>query len=77
MELIDGIRDKIHQGRFEFSRHAVDRMIQRQITVAEVRQAIQHGAVIEDYPRDKYGPRCLIYGDTLEGRALHIQCSYP
>jgi len=33
------------------------------------------GEVIEGYPKDKYGPSCLIYGVTKEGRILHVQCS--
>jgi len=35
------------------------------------------GVVIEDYPDDKYGPSCLILGQTDEGRVLHIHVSYP
>lgn len=77
MELIDGIRKKFEQNQFEFSKHAVDRMILRHIHVREVREAIRNGKVIEDYPDDKYGPTCLILGFTGRQRPLHIQCSYP
>ncbi|NBC18459.1 MAG: DUF4258 domain-containing protein [Bacteroidetes bacterium] len=77
MALIDDIRRKIAADAFEFSRHAVDRTILREISVAEVREAIAAGEVIEDYPDDKYGPSCLIFGTTQSGRPLHIQCSYP
>lgn len=77
MGLIDGIRDKIRENRYEFSKHAVDRMIQRHITVAEVREALDSGTIIEDYPEDKYGPSCLIFGRTIKDRTLHIQCSHP
>ena len=31
----------------------------------------------EDYNEDKYGPSWLIYGTTIQGRPLHVQCSYP
>ena len=55
----------------------MDRTILREISVAEVREAIAAGEVIEDYPDDKYGPSCLIFGTTQSGRPLHIQCSYP
>lgn len=64
-------------GAFEFSRHAVDRTIQRHITVQEIKEAIYDGLIIEDYPQDKYGHSCLILGFTKTQRALHIQCSYP
>jgi hypothetical protein len=33
------------------------------------------GAIIEEYPEDKYGPSCLIYGITRRGMILHVQCS--
>lgn len=77
MDLIDGIRAKFRENQFEFSRHAVDRMILRHVAVAEVREAIYSGEVIESYPDDKYGPSCLILGFTDQGRPLHVQCSYP
>ena len=35
------------------------------------------GEIVEDYPDDKYGPSCLIFGYTQAGKPLHIQCSYP
>jgi len=77
MALIDEIREKIDAEQFEFSKHAVDQSIIRRITVQETRELFADAEVIEDYPEDKYGPSCLILGRTREGRALHIQCSYP
>ena len=77
MAMIDDIRDKITHGQFEFSQHAVDQSIIRHISVQELREAIAVGEVIEDYPTDKYGPSCLVFGVTLAHRLLHIQCSYP
>ena len=77
MAIIDDIREKIADGQFEFSQHAVDQSIVRHISVQELREAIAVGEVIEDYPDDKYGPSCLVFGVTLAVRPLHIQCSYP
>ena len=77
MALIDEIRKKIAAEQFEFSKHAVDQSIIRQISVQEVREAIARGEVIEDYPDDKYGPSCLVYGRTSGDRPVHAQCSYP
>jgi len=77
MSLIDGIREKVAQNRFEFSGHALDQSLNREISVNEVRQAIANGEMIEDYPNDKYGPSCLILGWATSRRPLHIQCSYP
>jgi len=78
MALLDKIRDKIAQRQYEFSKHAVDQTIVREISVSELEKAISsQSEVIEDYPEDKYGPSCLILGFTSAGRPLHVQCSYP
>ena len=76
--MIEEIRTKIRQRQFEFTKHAVDQSIIRDISVAEIEQAIlSPSEIIEDYPDDKYGPSCMILGFTDSGRPLHIQCSYP
>lgn len=75
--VIDEIRAKIVGGLFEFSKHAVDQSILRRISLQELRETIKAGEIIEDYRGDKYGPSCLIFGLTTDGRPLHVQCSYP
>ena len=78
MGMLEEIRDKLLRRQYEFSKHAVDQSIVRDISVKEVEEAIRNrGEVIEDYPDDKYGPSCLILGFTNAGRPLHIQCSRP
>lgn len=77
MALIAEIKEKIAADRFEFSKHAVDQSIIRRISVHEVQEIFRNAEVIEDYPEDKYGASCLVFGRTLIGRPLHIQCSYP
>ena len=60
------------------TKHTVDQSVNRDISVAEVEEAIANQSeVIEDYADDKYGPSCLILGFTNAGRPLHIQSSYP
>ena len=75
--MIDEIREKIAASLFEFSKHAVDQSILRSISVQEIRDATKSGEIIENYPNDKYGPSCLIFGLTASDRPVHIQCSYP
>lgn len=76
--MVEDIRAKILRREYEFSKHVVDQSIIRNVSVAEVQEAIStRSEVIEDYPDDKYGPGCLILGFTKAGRALHLQCSYP
>ena len=78
MVVLDHIRDKIAGRQYEFSKHAVDQTIIRNISVSELEHAVSsRSEVIEDYPEDKYGPSCLVLGFTSGGRPLHVQCSYP
>ena len=77
MTIIEKIRVKIVKNDFELSQQAVNQSIVRRIRVQELREAIMAGEVIEEYPDDKYGPSCLIFGLTIANRPLHVQCSYP
>ena len=74
---IEEIRDKITSNLFEFSKHATDQSIARNIYIHEIEAAIASGQIIEDYPDDKYGASCLISGITTDNRPIHIHCSYP
>lgn len=76
--MIERIRRKILERHYEFSRHAVDQSILRDIRVSELEEALAGPCeMIEDYPDDKYGPSCLLLGFTRVGRPLHVLCSYP
>jgi hypothetical protein len=75
--MIDELRQKVSRGQMEYSLHAVRQMVARDISPEEVAQTVLAGEVIEDYPDDKYGPSCLICGETTGKRVLHIQCTQP
>ena len=71
------IQENIRRGQHRWRQHAIERSIERDITEEEMADAIQAGEIIEEYPQDKYGPSCLILGETQAGRPLHVQCSLP
>lgn len=75
--IIENIRATIRKGRFNFSDHAVKRMIKRSIDRHEVQEALFGGEIIEKYPHDKYAPSCLVYGKTEKGRDLHVHITLP
>jgi hypothetical protein len=75
--MIEEIRRRIQRQQYEYSLHAADQSVLRHIARREVEEALESGAVIEDYPSDKYGPSCLVLGYTKAGRPLHIQCTHP
>ncbi|MFB3924346.1 MAG: DUF4258 domain-containing protein [Terriglobia bacterium] len=74
--MIEKIREKFRALQYEYALHAVDQCILKNISRREIEEAIASGEVIEDYPTDKYGPSCLIFGRTTLGRSLHIQCTH-
>lgn len=75
--MIDELQRKFVEDAFEFSKHATDQTLLREISVQEIRDTVRTGEIIEDYPDDKYGPSCLIAGFTVNKRPIHIQCSHP
>ena len=54
-----------------FRVHAVQRMFERGVTDADVRQVLTAGERIEDYPDDKPYPSYLMLGYSV-GRPLHV-----
>jgi len=73
---LDEIRQRLAGGRFEFSRHAFKRAVERNVSEREIREAGRLATIIEDYPDDKYAPSCLLLGFGESGRPLHLQVSY-
>jgi len=63
--------------RLLFLPHAVRQMLRpsRLIHTREVRQVIENGWIIEDYPDDPRGGSCLILGYGDEGRPIHLVCA--
>ncbi len=55
---------------FVWRKHALERMLERGISRAEVVTAVQNGEVIEEYPSDFPYPSCLMY--NLENEPLHV-----
>jgi len=76
MKSLEQLSHQLAIGEFDFSRHALRRAVERNISEKEIRQAAETIELVEDYPSDKYSPSCLICGFTRENRPLHLQVSY-
>ena len=72
---IEKIQELLASGEYELTLHATERVIERNISRKEIREAGATSEMIEDYPTDKYGPSCLLLGRTDTRRPLHIQVS--
>ncbi len=74
---LESIQVAFADSDYQYTLHALQRTTERQISRQEIEQTVKRAEVIEDYPDDKYGPSCLLYGNTDDGRTLHIQVSLP
>lgn len=73
MKSLSALRVQLAAGAFEFTQHALRRVVERNISEGEIRQAGGQAVIVEEYPADKYSPSCLLLGFTGGQRPLHIQ----
>ena len=72
MELtIENLRTLASSGQIFLTAHSQARLYERGILLADIRQAIQSGRIIEYRPEDYRCPSCLVLGVNLAGRWLH------
>ena len=75
MELtIENLRTLAQGGQIFLTSHSQARLYERGIVLADIRQAIQSGKIIEYRPDDYRCPSCLVLGVNLAGRWLHVVC---
>ena len=75
MELtIENLRTLASGGQIFLTAHSQARLYERGILLADIRQAIQSGKIIEYRPDDYRCPSCLVLGVNLAGRWLHVVC---
>ena len=75
MKDLDEIRRQLAGRRFDLTRHALRRVVERNISIEDIAQAGAEAEVIENYPDDKYSPSALLLGFSGTGRPLHLQVS--
>lgn len=61
-----------------FLPHALRQMNrpERMISAGEIRQVIEYGEIIEDYPEDARGHSCLMLGWGEFNLPIHIVCAH-
>lgn len=64
-----------HDETIVMTRHARQRLVERNIALDDVEQTIRTGRIIEEYPNDTPFPSCLILGDSGNHKPLHIVVS--
>ncbi len=76
MKIVKLVREAAKK-KILFLPHAVKQMsrLDRMISTSEVRQTVEKGEVIENYPEDVRGHSCLIMGYGNNRRPIHTVCS--
>ncbi|RLG59392.1 MAG: DUF4258 domain-containing protein [Candidatus Hydrothermarchaeota archaeon] len=69
------IRAQAAKEHIRITYHAHQEMVEEEITLDEVLEAIATGQILENYPEHRRGACCLLNGHTRDGRPLHIVCT--
>lgn len=69
------IKKLCSEEKLRWTNHIFLRLVQRDINMDDVQEAILNGELIEDYPTDTPYPSCLIFGYRSGSRPLHVVCA--
>lgn len=69
------IRAQAEADNVRITQHAQQEMVEEEITLDEILEAITTGQILENYPEHRRGACCLLNGFTQTGRPVHIVCT--
>lgn len=76
---VEAVLKRIHAQvvveNIRITQHAQQEMVEEDITLDEVLEAIATGQILENYPEHRRGACCLLNAFTQKGRPLHIVCT--
>ena len=72
---IEDIQNFCKQSKIKWYQHALERMQERDISRADVKNCIMGGEIIEDYPDDFPHPSCLVFGYAVNNKIIHVVVS--
>ncbi len=71
---IETIKKYVEKRKIDWTVHCLNRLNQRNISIIDVKNAINTGRIIEYYYDDYPYPSCLILGKSRKGKLIHIVC---
>ena len=71
---IEIIKEYFNKKQIYYTKHFLNRIHKRNISIEDIKLAIKAGKIIEYYYNDFPYPSCLILGYTLNNIAIHIVC---
>jgi len=69
------VKSLVNQRKIEWSAHSLHKMFEREISTQAIKQIINEGEIIEEYPDDSPFPSALIFG-MWQNNPLHIVIAY-
>jgi len=72
---INDLRNLCHDKSIAITKHAKNRLTERNITVENIKNAVRTGEIIEQYENDKPFPSCLLLGQTEQNSHIHVVAS--
>ena len=69
---IEIAREKVSKGSFYLSHHAQIERGKERIRIDDIVAAISNGQELEPYPDDPRGESCLIVGQGLNSKWIHV-----
>ena len=60
MKTLEEIQKQLSLGKFEFIRHTLKRVVERNISELDIKEVKRNAKIIEEYPDDKYTSSCLL-----------------
>ncbi len=73
--VLQRIRVQAASEQIRVTQHAHEEMVEEEISLDEVLQAIHTSQMLEYYFEHRRGPCCLLDGTTNAGRAVHVVCT--
>ena len=62
------------ENKIYLTQHGIERIQERDISLADVKNCIMNGEIIEEYPNSYPHPSALIFGHKLSGEVIHVVC---
>lgn len=72
---IETIKQMNKPEKIALTKHAKERLVERNITIADIIKCIATGEIIKQYEDDKPLPSCLILGHSVNNTYIHIVVS--
>jgi len=72
---LEQIRHQAAVENVRITQHADQEIVEEEIFLNELLEAIAGGQIMENYPEHRRGACCLVNGTTNQGRPLHIGCT--